>query len=560
MMMKKKIFFAFLIFNIFFLSVNLWAREIKKAFIIDPKTNRKVSVVADEFLVKFKPEVKEKTIKKINEEFKVEVKKKHRIKNIYRLKVPPGRTINEMVEEYKQRPEVELAEPNYIRKAFAIPPPDDTYYVSDDQWGLKQIKAPAAWDIETGTKSIVIAILDTGVELDHEDLVDNIWRNEGETEGDYIDNDENGYVDDINGWDFVNGDNGPDDDHDDPVTGAHSHGTHCAGIAAAVTDNNLGIAGVSWESEIMAVKVLNENGVGDEFDVVDGIDYAVDNGANIISMSFGGNKSNLERQAINDAYSKGCLLVAASGNDNQPYVAYPAAYDNVIAVGATNQSDKRCDASDWGYDLWGNPMGSNYGKELDVVAPGDNILSTVRTDKGKYASSGGTSMAVPFVAGLAALIWSHNSSLTNSEVRDIIRSSADDIGSGGWDKYTGYGRINAERALDLAIPFPEEVVYGIMNFPNPFRPAQKPQTTICFTTKELVREKSIDIYNLAGELVHKAPGTGITCRAIDPSHRHVYKYDWDGRNDYGERVASGIYIYVVNADGNKKAGKLAVIK
>jgi len=167
-------------------------------------------------------------------------------------------------------------------------------------------------------------------------------------------------------------------------------------------------------------------------------------------------------------------------------------------------------------------------------------------------------MATPFVAGLAALIWSHNPSLTNSDVRDIIRSCADDIPPGGWDKYTGYGRINAEEALATFLE--KEIVYEVMNFPNPFRPAQVSETTICFTTREPVAERNIDIYNLGGELVHRAPESEISLKGIDPQNRHVYKYEWDGRNDYGERVASGIYIYVVNADDNRKTGKLAVIK
>ena len=539
--MKKKIFFAFLIFNILSFSLNLWASEIKKAFIVDPKTNRKVSVVADEILVKFKPDVEEETIEKINKKFGVEIKKKLRIKNIYHLKVPPSKTIEEMLEEYRKDPDVEYAEPNYIRRAFRTT--NDPKCNIGEQWGIYNIQAPEAWDTETGKGDVVIAILDTGVDYDHEDLEDNMWND--------------GW--DHCGYDFVNGDNEPDDDYSD------SHGTHCAGIAAAVTNNGIGIAGVSWKSKIMAVKVLDDSGNGTLAWELEGIDYAVNNDADIISMSFGTVEypppsSKAERDAINDAYEKGCLLVAASGNDNQPYVAYPAAYENVIAVGASNKSDGRCHPGDWPVPS----SGSNYGPELDVVAPGDSILSTVRMGTGavglNYDNMDGTSMATPFVSGLAALIWSHNPGLTNSSVTDIIESSADDIESGGWDKYTGYGRINAEKALGLSIPLEQEVVYGIMNFPNPFRPAQISQTTICFTTKELVREKSIDIYNLAGELVLRAPGTGIICRGIDPSNRHVYKYEWDGRNDYGERVASGIYIYVVNADGNKKTGKLAVIK
>jgi len=538
MVMKKKILFTFLIFNIFFLSVNLWAKEIKKAFIIDPKTNRKVSVVAGEILVKFKPEVKKETIDKINKKFGVEIKKKLRIKNVYRLKVPPDKTIkvppdktiNEMLKKYKEDPNVEYAEPNYIRKAFRDP--DDPQYLAN-QWGIDQIQAPQAWDTETGKESVVIAILDTGVDHNHEDLAGNMW------------DDGSGR----HGYDFVNNDYDPDDDY------LPSHGTHCAGIAAAVTNNATGIAGVSWKSRIMAVKVLDENGNGTLAWELNGINYAVNKNADIISMSFGTTgypiPSDLERDAINDAYNKGCLLVAASGNANQPYVAYPAAYDNVIAVGATDDGDERCDSADWGVGL-----GSNYGDELDVMAPGNDIWSTLIGNG--YGQLGGTSMAVPFVSGLAALILSHLGGLAPSDVRRIIEKTADDIGSSGWDQETGWGRINAYSAL-TAYYVAGEIVHLAMNYPNPFRPAQANYTTIYFTTNRAVADKSIGIYNSAGELVLDVEGSSIYMdKWYDDGY--VYKYEWDGKNDYGDRVASGIYIYVVNADGSKKAGKLAVIK
>jgi len=530
----KKIFFAFLIFNILFVSDNLWAGEIRKAFITDPETKRKVSVVADEILVKFKPEVEKETIEKINKKFDVQIKKELRIKNLYRLEVPPARTINEMLEEYRKDPDVEFAEPNYIRKAFVTP--NDPECKEPNQWGIFKIQAPQAWDTETGKEDVVIAILDTGVDYDHEDLEGNMW------------DDGWGHC----GYDFVNGDYYPDDDC------SPSHGTHCAGIAAAVTNNNKGIAGVSWKSKIMAVKVLNAVGDGTLAWELEGIDYAVDNGADIISMSFGTRDypptpNALEREAINDAYEKGCVLIAASGNDNQPYVAYPAAYENVIAVGASDSTDERCEPGDWPADPSG---GSNYGPELDVLAPGDEILSTVSGDA--YDTLDGTSMAVPFVSGLAALILSHLPGLAPSDVRRIIERTAVDVGSTGWDQETGWGRINANNAL-TAYYVAGNIVHQTMNYPNPFRPATENFTTIYFTTKRPVLDKTIDVFNLAGELVLNVENSSIYMdKWYDDGY--VYKYEWDGRNDSGERVASGIYIYVVNADGTRKTGKLAVIK
>jgi len=298
----------------------------------------------------------------------------------------------------------------------------------------------------------------------------------------------------------------------------------------------------------MAVKVLNAAGEGTLDNEIFGIDYAADNGAEIISMSFGTTEypptpADLERDAINDAYDRGCVLVAASGNDNQPYVAYPAAYDNVIAVGASTTSDER-----GGF--------SNYGSELDVVAPGVGIYSTTRNNT--YGYSSGTSMATPFVSGLAALILSHLAGLAPSDVKLIIERTADDIGSSGWDKETGWGRINANNALTV-YHVAGNIVHLTMNYPNPFKPAKENYTTIYFTTERAVVDKSIGIYNLAGEIVLNVEGSSIYMdKWYDDGY--VYKYEWDGRNGSGERVASGIYIYVVNADGNKKKGKLAVIK
>lgn len=523
--MNKKRLLLFIIIVIF--PFRLWAGERKEISIVDPKTNRKALAVADEILVKFKSGVEVRTIDEVNKRLEGKIKKKIEKIDVHCIKVPPHKTVLEMIEEYKKDPNVEYVEPNYIRKAYLLP--SDPNCTESTQWGIFKIKAPQAWEKEKGSPDIVIAIVDTGVDYNHSDIKGNMWQ------------DSNGYY----GYDFVNFDEDPYDDN------SFSHGTLCAGISAAVTDNNTGIAGVSWKSKIMAVKVLESDGTGADDDIANGIIYAADEGAEILNMSFGGpGSSSPLRDAVDYAYGQGCLLVAASGNDNRSSVDYPAAYENVIAVGATNENDERCSPIDWGSNL-----GSNYGTALDVVAPGNNIFSTIISG---YGYADGTSMSAPFVSGLSALIWSHNPGLTNLDVKNIIISSADDIGTTGWDVYTGYGRINAEEALATFLA--QEVVYNIMNFPNPFRPARSPQTTICFTTKGSVAEMRVDIYNLAGELVHSAPESEIFLEGIDPENRHIYKYRWDGRNDSGERVASGIYIFVVNADGDKKKGKLAVIK
>jgi len=291
--------------------------------------------------------------------------------------------------------QVEYAELNGDVHAFYVP--DDPKW--GEQWGPERIRCPVSWDVETGQKSVKIAIVDTGVDYTHEDLA-----------GNYV----------SGGYDWVNSDNDPMDDN--------SHGSHCAGIAAAVMDNNKGIAGVAQVS-IMAEKVLDSGGSGSFSDVADGIVHAADSGANVISMSLGSSSpSSTIENACEYAWDKGVILVGASGNDYDNHVSYPAAYDSVIAVGALDQSDKR---TSW----------SNYGEDLELMAPGDTIISTVLDDDYEFYS--GTSMACPHVAGVAALALSRHPDYTNQQVRDLLVDTADDLGSVGWDEEYGYGRVDA---------------------------------------------------------------------------------------------------------------------
>ncbi|MEW5959707.1 MAG: S8 family serine peptidase, partial [Chloroflexota bacterium] len=266
------------------------------------------------------------------------------------------------------------------------------------------------------------------------------WINGDEIAANGFDDDGNGYIDDVKGWDFCNSssssppycdlqkDNNPDDEH--------GHGSHVAGIAAASGNNGKGIAGVSWQAKIMPVKVLDKWGHGDTYNLSQAIRYAADNGAQIINMSLGGGCGSGwpdVEDAVNYALSKGVLLVAASGNNGISSISCPAALNGVMAVGATTSDDQRA-----GY--------SNYGSGLDVVAPGSSIYSTYLG--GGYTTMTGTSMATPHVAGLAALLWSFVPSYTDSQVRDALQNTVDDLGTAGWDQYFGYGRINARRALE----------------------------------------------------------------------------------------------------------------
>jgi thermitase len=284
--------------------------------------------------------------------------------------------------------------------------PNDPLF--DKQWGLMKIDAPSAWTIEKGNQNITIAIVDTGVDYTHPDLSANIWTN---TYGDH-------------GYDYVNNDNDPMDDN--------GHGTICAGIAAAVTNNSLGVAGVCWNCKIMAVKALNAAGEGYDSWLAPAIVYATDNGADVISMSWGsGYTFDLVKDAIDYAYNHHIVLVAAAGNSHMALKAFPADLENVIAVAASNQSD-------------GKAWFSSYGEWVTVAAPGVSIYSTKLG--GDYTHDDGTSMSCPFVAGVAALILSQHPQCPcpPQMVRSILTYTTDP--TQGPD-YIGTGRVNASRAV-----------------------------------------------------------------------------------------------------------------
>jgi thermitase len=318
--------------------------------------------------------------------------------DVQRLRVPEEQELA-IIASLQHHPLVEYVEPNYI--IHAVLTPNDAYF-SSHQWNLSKIGALQAWDVTTGSSDITIAIVDSGIDLDHPDLSGKI----------------------ILGYDYVNEDWDPDDDY--------GHGTHVAGIAAAWTNNTIGVAGVSWGARLMALKVLNAGGTGSYDDVASAVTYAADNGAKIINLSLGGGSdSETLRDAVIYAHNKGCVVVVATGNDNGP-VLYPAKYTEAFAVAATASSDQR-------YWL------SNYGPEVDIAAPGVSIYST--HFGGGYTYKSGTSMATPHVAGLAALVWSACPGYTNDQVESRIEATAADLGVTGWDQYYGHGRIDAYAAL-----------------------------------------------------------------------------------------------------------------
>ena len=352
------------------------------------------------------------------------------VSGIQSLAVPPGQELT-IVEGLRRDPSVEYAELDYLASAMIIPS-DPRWH---NQWAPAKIGAPAAWEMATGSPEIIISVLDSGVKLDHPDLAAQIWTNHGEIPTNGLDDDQNGKVDDVHGWHFYHQCSNSTclPCEDDDLTDDNGHGTHVAGIATAETDNEIGIAGISWGAQLMPIKVLDEYGDGWYSDIIAGIVYATDNGGDIINLSLGGEDSSQALQdAVSYSHANGVLLVAATGNSGGA-VLYPAACDHVLAVGATDVNDLR-------------PGFSNHGPEIDVTAPGVSIYSTWPRLDGYWYKSG-TSMAAPHVAGLAALIWSVRPEASNDYVAWAITHTALDLGTADWDEFYGWGRIDAYQAL-----------------------------------------------------------------------------------------------------------------
>ncbi len=310
----------------------------------------------------------------------------------------------QLVGRLKNDYDLSIVEPNYIYakqvKAVATVPNDE--FFKPYQWNLSQIEIGNGWSL-AGGEDVTIAILDTGVDPSHLDLKGKLLK---------------GY----NAFD-------DSDDYSD----SHGHGTHVAGIAAALTNNVTGIAGVSWKSNILPVKVLNEAGEGSSFEVAKGIYWAVDHGADVINMSLGDyNDSDALHDAIKYAYKNDVVIVTASGNDNVEDPMYPAQYEESFTVAAVDDARNRA-------------FFSNYGKHVDITAPGENIPSLFPDNN--YIVMSGTSMASPHVAGLAGLIRSLRPDLSNKQVYEVMRSTAKDLGTKGHDPYYGFGEIDVAAAL-----------------------------------------------------------------------------------------------------------------
>ncbi len=369
-------------------------------------------------------------------------------------------------------------------------------------WGVDDVDAEQVWggaedavDVVQGNpdgSGVKVAILDTGIDYTHPDL-DDVYAG---------------------GHDFVDDDNDPKDEN--------GHGTHCAGIVAA-EDNGEGVIGVAPHASIYAVRVLDAYGSGYTSDIIAGIDWAIDNGMDVISMSLGGGSyDSAFNDAVNRAYNAGIVVVAASGNDGKNQISYPAAYDNAIAVGAIDKDHQLASFS-------------NYGPEQEVVAPGVDIYSTMPTYSvtltswwygysKNYDTMSGTSMACPMVAGVVALILSANHDLTPAQVRDILHTTSTDLGPSGWDERYGYGEVNAPAAVDAA--------GGGSTPPDTTPPAKVTgltATTLSSTQIKLTwdanTESDLDHYNVYrdGTKIAETTDTTYTDSGLSPGTTYTYE-------------------------------------
>lgn len=377
-------------------------------------------------------------------------------------------------------PDVLWAEPLFT--ASVLFTPNDPYWI--DQWGPYVMYMDLAWDASQGSKSVVVGIVDQGVDYKHPDLAANFGSQKG--------------------YDFVDDDSDPFPD--DPIE--ETHGTHVSGTVAGVLNNGVGVSGMA-NITLLSARVLDESGSGTYADVIDGIRWCAQQGVKVVSMSLGGpSGSTTLEEAVNYAYdTMGVLLVAASGNDGMGEVSYPATYAACVAVGALDTTG-------------GRAYFSNYGYALDLIAPGVGVVSTIPNSS--YAYYDGTSMATPHVSGLAALVFSVNSSLTNKEARTILEGTCVDMGDAGWDMFTGYGLVDGHAAVIVAQSWgPASVIPDrIILAQNPAKGAMR------FIIPFPEPGAFLSIYDMSGRLIASvpirqmmatwtAPGPGVYFATLD---------------------------------------------
>ncbi|HNW58821.1 MAG TPA: S8 family peptidase [bacterium] len=433
------------------------------------RSPRSASYVVDEVLVRFKPGISSQAVSTLAAVVQARVMAFTPALRMHRLRLAGTIGVDEAVRRLQALEGVELAEPNYRVHAFAVP--NDPSF--SKLWGLNNsgqtggsadadIDAPEAWEVATGSPTVLVGIIDSGIDYRHADLQANLYTNPGEdawsnpndpSTGNGIDDDGNGLIDDWKGYDFYTDSNNPYDEN--------GHGTHVAGIVGAVGNNSLGIVGVCWKVRLLGIRFLDASGNGNVGDAIEGIQYGVQMGVRVFNNSWGGaDKSTFLEQAVELAHTHNALFVAAAGNDGvntDTSPEYPACLEtaNVISVAASDHGDQR---ALWGDDNSDNNNdcgfscsnavaavpGSNYGPQsVDLAAPGKDIYSTV---PGGYAVFSGTSMAAPYVSGAAALLLARNPTLTDLQLKQQLLNSVDPLSAFSGLTVSG-GRLNLQKAL-----------------------------------------------------------------------------------------------------------------
>lgn len=403
-----------------------------------------IKFVPGEFVVKLNDSSDLRSVSQLKEALNVNVKSVIHGTQFIVVKMPAIQTLESSIAHISRSKLVEYVEPNFIYEKQATP--NDPMF--KDLWGLKNstnagvdVSAETAWDITTDSKTVIVAVIDTGIDHNHPDLKSNMWTNNSELNGKVgVDDDRNGIVDDIYGANFTTGD-GDGNSFDD-----HSHGTHCAGTIGASGNNGIGVAGVAWNTKLMGVKFLSASGSGTLEGAVKAIKYAVDNGANVLSNSWGGGGySQALKEVIEYSAEKGAIFIAAAGNssaNNDSAEAYPANYDvpNVVSVAAVSSTGALATFSSYGK------------KKVHLAAPGVNVLSTVPNNK--YAQFSGTSMATPHVSGVAALVWGNEPELTAVQLKERLVKTVSPLASVKAKTISG-GMVNAYNALSNTVAPPD---------------------------------------------------------------------------------------------------------
>jgi len=467
------------------------------------------------------------------------------------VELPAGR-IEQARAGYAAHPAVRRVDRDRARRVAHVP--NDPYWPL--MWHMTQIGADHAWDSQLGDPSVTVAVIDTGIEVAHPDLAANVWVNPGEIPGNWIDDDQNGYIDDVHGWDFAYLDPDPDDQY--------GHGTACAGIVASVQDNGEGACGVAPRCTVAAIKASLDSGYFYDSALVPAYVYCADMGFDVLSMSFFSDEvTPAQRDAIEYCWALGVLPVAAAANSNSVIPQYPAAYDEVLAVGGSDSGDGR---------LWF----SNLGSWVGVAAPGINICTSA-TGGGYTTGFAGTSGAAPHVAGLAGMLFAADPSATNADVRAAIEDGAWPI-SGDW---VAYGRIDCPAALDRlfgvttgSVPAeldfvspcggglrllpsgaapagPEPIVVGGVGFepPNPIQ-ASKGGAPLSVLSQSRHRLELALSDNKDGSLAIDVGGQALPTIEWEGGMGLVYAPS-DAGTDWGGGVVSGGFLELYRDDGSE---------